>query len=41
MTKSKSVLFAGYVLLSPYPVNEDQKNAVEKAAEKLETKLLN
>ena len=26
----------GYVLLSPYPVNEDQKNAVEKAAEKVE-----
>jgi len=26
----------GYVLLSPYPVNEDQKNAVEKAAEVVE-----
>jgi len=26
----------GYVLLSPYPVNEDQKNAVEKAAEIVE-----
>ena len=26
----------GYVLLSPYPVNEDQKSAVEKAAKKAE-----
>jgi|TARA_R100001443_G_scaffold9108_1_gene18661 hypothetical protein len=26
----------GYVLLSPYPINQDQKDAVEKAAENIE-----